>query len=153
MSAPLPMGGPPLPSLFGEVGWEENAGARPKSVLLGWDQQLPMFLIDDLLGLPIGGFKFVLRTLQQVAEEQYTDSGPIKERLLELQVQLESDEISEKEYTEAETEIFRQLREIEARKRSMAGVSASDQLITSSASASASVSADLSYGRRHNEKE
>jgi|SRR5579862_7022702 len=112
-----------------------------------------MLLIDDLLGLPISGFKFVLRTLAQVAEEQFTDSGPVKERLLELQVQLESGEISEEQYTEAETEIFRQLREIEERKRAMAGVSASDKLITSSASASASVSADLSYGRRHNERE
>lgn len=112
-----------------------------------------MLLIDDLLGLPISGFKFVLRTLQQVAEEQFTDSGPIKERLLELQVQLESGEISEQEYTDAETEIFRQLREVEARKRAMVGLSADNQPITSSASASASVSADLSYGRRHNERE
>jgi Gas vesicle protein G len=62
-----------------------------------------MLLIDDLLGLPISGFKFVLRTLQQVAEERYTDGGPIKEHLLELQVQLESGEISEDEYTKAET--------------------------------------------------
>jgi Gas vesicle protein G len=112
-----------------------------------------MLLIDDLLGLPISGFKFVLRTLQQVAEEQYTDSGPIKEHLLELQVQLESGDISEDEYTKAETEIFRQLREIEQRKRAMAGVPADNQPITSSASASASVSADLSYGRRHDERE
>ena len=112
-----------------------------------------MFLIDDLLGLPISGFKFVLRTLQQVAEEQYTDSGPIKERLLELQVQLESGEISEEQYTKEETDIFRQLREIENRKRAMAGVSDEDKLISSAGSAAASVSADLSYGRRHNERE
>jgi hypothetical protein len=110
-----------------------------------------MFLIDDLLGLPISGFKFVLRTLRQVAEEQYTDSSPIKERLLELQVQLEAGEISEEEYTEREAEIFHQLREIEARKRAMAGVSADDKLISSSGSAS--VSADFSYGRRHDERE
>jgi Gas vesicle protein G len=108
-----------------------------------------MLLIDDLLGLPLTGFKFVLRTLQQVAEEQYTDGGPIKERLLELQLQLESGEISEEEYTRNEAGIFRELREIENRKREMAGVPAENKVIEASSSTSASISADLSYGRRH----
>jgi len=80
-----------------------------------------MFLIDDLLGLPVSGFKFVLRTLQQVAEQQYTDSAPGKRRLLELQISLESGEISEEEYVRQETEILRELREMEIRKRRMAG--------------------------------
>jgi len=52
-----------------------------------------MFLLDDLLSLPLSGLKFVFRTLRQVAEEQYTDTGPIKERLLELQLKLESEKI------------------------------------------------------------
>jgi hypothetical protein len=80
-----------------------------------------VFLIDDLLTLPISGFKFVLRTLQQVAEEQYTDSAPGKRRLLELQIELESGDISEEEYVRQEAEILRELREIENRKRRMAG--------------------------------
>lgn len=80
-----------------------------------------VFLIDDLLTLPISGFKFVLRTLQQVAEEEYTDTAPGKRRLLELQVALESGEISEQEYVRQEAEILRELREIENRKRRMAG--------------------------------
>ncbi|HZR65320.1 MAG TPA: gas vesicle protein GvpG [Terriglobales bacterium] len=80
-----------------------------------------MFLIDDLLGLPFSGFNFVLRTLQRVAEEQYTDDGPIKERLLELQLKLESGEISEEQYVEEEREIIHQLREIENHKRELAG--------------------------------
>ena len=83
-----------------------------------------MFLIDDLLGIPIGGIKFVLNTLQKVAEEQYTYSGPVKERLLELQMELESGDISEEEYAKSEAEIFLELREIERRKREMAGVPA-----------------------------
>ena len=112
-----------------------------------------MLLLDDLLGLPLTGFKFVLRTLQQVAEEQYTDSGPTKERLLELQVKLESGEISEEEYARAEGEIFRELREIENRKREMAGVPTENKVIEASRTSSASVSADLSYGRRHNERD
>jgi Gas vesicle protein G len=80
-----------------------------------------VFLIDDLLSLPISGVKFVLRTLQQVAEEQYTDTAPGKRRLLELQVALESGEISEQEYVRQESEILQELREIENRKRRMAG--------------------------------
>jgi len=80
-----------------------------------------VFLIDDLLCLPIGGIKFVLHTLQQVAEEQYTDTAPGKRRLLELQLALESGEISEQEYVRQEADILRELREIENRKRRMAG--------------------------------
>ncbi|HZQ22256.1 MAG TPA: gas vesicle protein GvpG [Terriglobales bacterium] len=82
-----------------------------------------MLLIDDLLMLPVTGIKFVLRTLAKTAEEQYTDTGPLKQRLLELQLQLESEEISEQEYVRQEAEIFRELREIEKRKRELAGVS------------------------------
>jgi hypothetical protein len=81
-----------------------------------------MLLIDDLLMLPISGFKFVFRTLQRVAEEQYTDDAPIKQRLLELQLELESGEISEKEYVKKEAAILRELRELEKRKRELAGL-------------------------------
>ncbi|PYX92630.1 MAG: gas vesicle protein GvpG [Acidobacteria bacterium] len=81
-----------------------------------------MLFLDDLLLLPITGMKFVLRTLGQVAEQEYTNSGPLKVQLLELQEKLDSGEITEKEYVEAETEILRQLREIEKRKRELAGI-------------------------------
>ncbi len=80
-----------------------------------------MLLIDDLLMLPFSGFGFVLRTIQRTAEEQYTDDAPVKERLLELQLKLESEEISEEEYALQEATIIRQLREIENRKRQLAG--------------------------------
>jgi hypothetical protein len=81
-----------------------------------------MFLIDDLLLMPIDGLKFVFRTLARVAEEQYTDDAPIKERLLELQVRLEGGEITEEEYVAAEAQILRELREIQNRKRELAGL-------------------------------
>jgi len=80
-----------------------------------------VLLIDDLLMLPVSGIKFVLRTLQQVSEEQYTDSAPGQRRLLELQLALESGEISEQEYLRQEADILRELREIENRKRRMVG--------------------------------
>jgi len=81
-----------------------------------------MFLIDDLLLMPIDGMKFVFRTLARVAEEQYTDDAPVKQRLLELQVQLENREITEKEYVAQEAQILRELREIENRRRELAGL-------------------------------
>src|SRR5438132_7895824 len=81
-----------------------------------------MFLVDDLLLLPVTGLKFVLRTLGKVAQDEYTDTGPIKEKLLELQVKLEFEEITEQEYVECERQILRELREIENRKRIIAGL-------------------------------
>ena len=41
---------------------------------------------------------------------------------MELQLQLESDEITEAEYVQRESEILRELREIENRKRELAGL-------------------------------
>src|SRR5579885_3010838 len=79
-----------------------------------------MLLIDDLLGLPFSGFGFVLRTLQRVAEEQYMDDALIKEQLLELQLRLESGEITEEQYEQKEAAIIRQLHEIENRRHELA---------------------------------
>jgi hypothetical protein len=57
-----------------------------------------------------------------VAEEQYTDDAPLKEALLELQVKLESAELTEEQYVQQEAQILRDLREIQNRKREMAGL-------------------------------
>lgn len=81
-----------------------------------------MLFVDDLLLSPLTGFKFILRTLQRVAEQEYTDDAPLKERLLELQVKLEEGQMSEEEYVAAEAVIIRQLRELQNRKRELAGL-------------------------------
>ena len=81
-----------------------------------------MLLIDDLLLMPFTGMGFVFRTLARVAEEQYTDDAPVKQRLLELQIKIDSGEISEEQYVQQEAEILRELREIQNRKLEMAGV-------------------------------
>jgi hypothetical protein len=81
-----------------------------------------MLIVDDLLALPITGFKAILRTLAKVAEEQYTDDAPLKERLLRLQVELEEGKINEDEYVEKEAQVLRELREIQNRKRELAGL-------------------------------
>ena len=81
-----------------------------------------MLLVDDLLLMPFNGMGFIFRTLARVAEEQYTDDAPIKQRLLELQLQLETGSISEEEYVQQEAQILRDLREIQNRKLELAGV-------------------------------
>ena len=81
-----------------------------------------MLFVDDLLMLPFTGFKSILRTLVKVAEEQYTDDAPVKERLLHLQVELDEGKVSEEEYVKREAQILRELREIQNRKRELAGL-------------------------------
>jgi hypothetical protein len=78
-------------------------------------------VIFSLLSLPMDGFKFVLNTIIKIAEEQWTDDGPLKEQLLELQVRLDNGEINEAQYVEAEALILRELREIQKRKRELVG--------------------------------
>ncbi len=81
-----------------------------------------MLFIDDLLLSPISGFKFILRTLARAAEEQFTDDAPIKERLLELQTELEEGTITEEEYVVEERAVLADLRAIQQRKMEMAGI-------------------------------
>ena len=80
-----------------------------------------MLLIDDLLLAPFSGFNFIMRTLLKVAEEQWTDDAPLKEQLLALQLELESGEVTEEQYLEAEAAILKGIREIQRRKIELAG--------------------------------
>jgi uncharacterized protein YaaW (UPF0174 family) len=74
-----------------------------------------MFLIDDLLLAPVNGFKFIMKQIQQLADKELNDESLIKEQLLELQMRLELEEISEEDYAEAERELFARLRSIKQR--------------------------------------
>jgi uncharacterized protein YaaW (UPF0174 family) len=74
-----------------------------------------MFILDDILLSPINGFKFIMKQIQQLADKELNDESLIKEQLLELQMRLELEEISEDDYAEAERELFARLRVIKAR--------------------------------------
>ncbi|HKR01537.1 MAG TPA: gas vesicle protein GvpG [Pyrinomonadaceae bacterium] len=78
-----------------------------------------MFFIDDLLLAPVNGFKFILNQIQKIADKELNDDTFIKEQLLELQMRLELDEISEEEYREREEELFARLRVIRQRQMEM----------------------------------
>lgn len=74
-----------------------------------------MFLIDDLLLAPVHGFKFILGQIQKLADQELNDESVIKDRLLELQMRLELEEISEEEFREREADLFARLRVLKAR--------------------------------------
>ena len=74
-----------------------------------------MFLVDDILLSPVSGFKFILRQIQEMVDRELNDDTLIKEQLLELQMRLELDEISDEDYKEREAELFARLRVIKAR--------------------------------------
>jgi len=78
-----------------------------------------MLLIDDLLLLPFSGFRFILGQLQKIADQELNDESVIKEQLLELQMRLELEEVSEEEFTEREAELFARLRAIKMRQLEM----------------------------------
>jgi gas vesicle protein GvpG len=80
-----------------------------------------VFLIDDLLMMPVTGFKFILTQIQNIADRELNDESVIKSQLLELQMRLELEEISEDEYKAQETELFTRLRTIKQQQMELLG--------------------------------
>jgi len=71
-----------------------------------------MFLIDDILLAPLNGVIFLAKEINKVIENETSNEGSIKERLMALQMKFELDEITEAEYDEKEDELLRILSEI-----------------------------------------
>lgn len=68
-----------------------------------------MFLIDDILLAPLKGVIWVAEKIKEVAEQELYDEGRIKEKLMELQLKLELEEINEEEYKKQEKELLARL--------------------------------------------
>jgi hypothetical protein len=68
-----------------------------------------VLLIDDLLLLPVKGFIGIFKKVQEMAERELSDEDYIRERLMELQLKFELDEIGEEEYTKQEKELMGRL--------------------------------------------
>ncbi len=108
-----------------------------------------MLFIDDLLLAPFSGFGFIMRTIRRIAEEQWTDDAPLKQELLELQVKLDEGQITEEQYIAAEAEILRALRDVQNRKRELAGLPPEEGTgLSGSVKEGSGVSVNLSYGER-----
>ena len=68
-----------------------------------------MFLIDDILLAPLKGLVWLGKKINDVVEKELYDEGGIKEKLMELQLRLELEEISEEEYNKQEKELLARL--------------------------------------------
>lgn len=75
-----------------------------------------MFLIDDILLAPLKGVIYLGKKINELVEQEMSDEGAIKEKLMALQLQFEMDEIDEEEYDKREDELLKILDNIRARK-------------------------------------
>ena len=63
---------------------------------------------------PVAGIKWSLNKVIAVAEQELTDDTPIKQDLMELQMQLELGDIDDDEYVAREAVLMQRLREVRA---------------------------------------
>jgi hypothetical protein len=63
---------------------------------------------------PVAGIRWSLNKVMQVAEEELTDDTPVKQELMELQMQLELGDISDEQYVEREAVLMARLRDVRA---------------------------------------
>jgi len=69
-----------------------------------------MFLIDDLLLLPVKGFIGIIKKIHDMAVEEMEETPEkLKRDLLDLQMRFEMEEILEEEYKKKEDEILAKL--------------------------------------------
>ncbi|MHB8619644.1 MAG: gas vesicle protein GvpG [Chloroflexota bacterium] len=80
-----------------------------------------MLIIDDLLLFPITSLKWVFRQVAAVVDQELTDDSAVRDQLLELQMRLETGDITEEDYTREEADLMRRLREARALRRQMEG--------------------------------
>ena len=76
-----------------------------------------MFIIDDLLLAPVKMFIKIAEQIRDMAENELYGEDKIKEELLRLQLMLETGEITEEAYKEAELTVMKRLEEAARRKQ------------------------------------
>ena len=74
------------------------------------------FLLDDILFSPVHGVVWLAEKIKEAAEAEKFDESKIRESLLDLQMKLELEEITEEEYQESETELMERMDEIAKQK-------------------------------------
>lgn len=68
-----------------------------------------MFLIDSILLLPVKLVVWMGEKINGIVEKEFSDEGLIKEKLMQLQMCFEMDEIDEEEYNRQEKELLDRL--------------------------------------------
>ncbi len=69
-----------------------------------------MLLVDDILLAPINGIIWIAKKIEDMSEKELSDKEKIKEKLMELQLRYELDEITEEEYNQKEKELLEYLK-------------------------------------------
>ncbi|HEX9265884.1 MAG TPA: gas vesicle protein GvpG [Candidatus Limnocylindria bacterium] len=81
-------------------------------------------ILFKLLALPItapmAGVRYCIEKVVEYAEHELYDEEPVREQLLELQIELEEGRVTDEEYAEREAVILARLREIRERQRELA---------------------------------
>jgi hypothetical protein len=77
-----------------------------------------MGLLTNLLFFPVtgpvAGIRWTLSKVAQVVDEELTDDTPIKQELMELQMQLELGDIDDEQYVQREAKLMARLRDVRA---------------------------------------
>ena len=71
-----------------------------------------MFIVDDIVLSPLKGLIWLSDKINDMVQREMSDEGLIKERLMELQLRFELDEIDEEAYTRQEKELLERLNAI-----------------------------------------
>ncbi len=91
---------------------EKAGGAEVKRKKEDYELQLGLLDVVFPWFIPVKGIVWIGSKLKRTAEEDITDEGRIQERLLELQMRFEMDEMSEEEYDRKETRLMEELEAI-----------------------------------------
>jgi len=74
------------------------------------------FLIDDILLAPLKGIVWIAEKVRDMAQEELEDtSEKLQRELLDLQMRLEMEEITEQEHKKKEDEILKRLEALKSR--------------------------------------
>jgi len=84
-----------------------------------------VFILDTLL---IGSLRFVLDKVVAAVEAEMQDDTPLREQLLEAEMQLELGEISDEEFKETERDILARIRDIKGRQQGAITMPSKDKI-------------------------
>jgi len=68
-----------------------------------------MFILDDILLSPLKGLTWIAQQIDEVANKELTNEGQLMDKLMELQLRFELDEIDVDEYSKLEHELLERL--------------------------------------------
>jgi len=71
-----------------------------------------MFLLDDILLAPVNGVVWLAEKIKEAAEHEFSDPGVLKQKLMDLQMMLELNQISEDNFRQLESALLARLEEV-----------------------------------------